>query len=275
MLVAGCDQLFQLDPIGPVGSGDAGTSDAGGEDRTDVPQVTNLKISPHPLVGLASALSFDLAGTRRHEVYFRVFISPGSTIAQGSEPLDENGAGPVSVPWSPAVRGLTAITVHASYNPSLMPAATLLGELSVFEVAGTYGPLSETLTVPGDVVFATLVAVPQNSEIRRLGLVTSGPATLRLGLYADGGGVPTTLLAESAPLTSNAGRIEVDFATTNSPSVVWIAFLCQTQCAVSGSTLGTNPPPSSGSAAFGNGLPSAFPAANDYSGAFAVYLLVD
>jgi hypothetical protein len=231
LLVAGCDQLFNLAPIATIGAGDdGGTGDPKVDARTDQPQITSLVTDPQqPIVEQPTQVSVSLVGTPGEPVYLEVTTSDWNESR--STALDASGAASASLSWVATQRGPDTIKALASYAATLDPANTHEGGVLVLEAFGAYGPLGEAAMVAADSVVMTRIGLPTNATIHKIGLDMLTATRVRFGIYADNGGGPGQRLAETVSHTAPGGRFEVLLAHANQGSL-WIAFLCADPCTV-------------------------------------------
>jgi hypothetical protein len=87
--------------------------------------------------------------------------------------------------------------------------------------------MTAVLAVTKDVLYATPFFVPETTTFTGIGIeVTTGVASssVRLGVYADGGGVPNTLVLDAgAVATTGVGFSEIAISQALAPGWYWLA----------------------------------------------------
>jgi hypothetical protein len=98
---------------------------------------------------------------------------------------------------------------------------------------GAPGAVNTTFAATEDVAYYTPIVVSATTTLDRIQVATgttfSGTATCRLGIYADGGGKPTTLILDAGTFTTSTANQSQSITINQAlqPGLYWLTFVSQ------------------------------------------------
>jgi hypothetical protein len=193
-----------------------GTSSAAiiGIDQTGIVQTSRTISTTSPLAG-GGALSSNLT----------LSVGAGSTSTAGVLQLTDSTSS-------------TSTTTAATPNAVKTAYDLAFGKGSILKFASglyyrsTYNIAAVSANVTHQRVSYTPIVIQSTTTLDRIAIVTgtafSGTATVRLGIYSDNGGVPSTLVLDAGTVSATAASTsyEITISQSLSSGFYWLAF-CQ------------------------------------------------